>query len=584
MIFISGRMIYLKRYTMLAKIKTVAQEIKVNKKCVSLSAEFRNKAPKKSFIPFSLDYLSDADKNKIIADADRAVNGEYQIYNFNSYSNPEWRRDFQSGLTVKESVCTRMIRSSDIYGNADIKNFWEQSHLHPVITLAQAFCLSGNEKYAEKAVSLICDFIENEACGRTICWKCPMDVAIRLANIVECSSLISKSRAFSEKCGEIFVSISEHILFVCNNYENRGKYPNNHYLSDLTGVIFGTSYLCTLFESEQLRIILNKALEALSSEIERQINSDGSDYENSTYYHCFVSELTAETVSMLELNNIDFPETIKIRSQKMLDVCKKLGAFEGTLPLVGDQDGSRLFHKKGCFDIDRCDFSSLSCFYEGVENGSTEDMGIYILDDAHWKVYFKCGKTGTAGKGTHDHNDQLSISAFYDGIPVITDSGTYCYTLDEAERRRFRSVLSHSTVYIGIEQNDISDCFSVRSENCGIIERAENDMLSGRFEYSDGTVHKRTVSLKDGKLTVSDEISSSSAKANFIFGTDVNTSADGNGLLLCFGNNKAEMSSDGAAELKEVFISRAYGIKEKTKKVEISFSDSNTTVIQRSDK
>ena len=51
-----------------------------------------------------------------------------------------------------------------------------------------------------------------------------------------------------------------------------------------------------------------RRIHKMKKETARQINEDGSDYENSTYYHCFVCELLCEVVSLLEENHIALTE------------------------------------------------------------------------------------------------------------------------------------------------------------------------------------------------------------------------------------------------------------------------------------
>lgn len=81
-------------------------------------------------------------------------------------------------------------------------------------------------------------------------------------------------------------------------------------------------------------------------------------------------------------------------------------------------------------------------------------FGLYNIRREKYNFIFRCGGIGQNGKGGHDHNDQLSFELLLDGVPIIVDSGTYCYTPLHNERNRFRSVHSHNTlVFPGVEQN-----------------------------------------------------------------------------------------------------------------------------------
>lgn len=460
------------------------------------------------YLPADNTFLLDSEKEKILEDAQRLLDGAYQIYNFPVYQKVDWHRDPVSGVTVKIAACAAMIKTSVLKDVADVKNYWEQGHLHPILTLSQAYAFTQNEAFAQKAVELVLDFIRKNPCGRTVAWKCHMDSAIRLANMAEAMGNIQQSPCFAAHQEKIRVSMAEHIIYIASDYEDKGKYPNNHYLSDLTGVLFGTVFLYKNYECKEALPYFENAMHLLSGEVVRQVHTDGFDYEHSTYYHCFVTELFSELQDMLSRNGMEVPSIFAQVTETMLGVCKRLNAFDSSLPLIGDQDGSRLFHRKGCLDIDRCDFSALARFCPQTEVGKTESAGIYILEEKDTKVFFKCGGVGTGGKGTHDHNDQLSVCIFMDGKAVVTDSGTMCYTGDTEQRTKFRSVKAHSTVYFGQkEQNDITNIFAMKTTLAGELLAKEKDTLTGVFVYEDGTKHTRTITLKDEAVSILDKAS-----------------------------------------------------------------------------
>jgi hypothetical protein len=79
--------------------------------------------------------------------------------------------------------------------------------------------------------------------------------------------------------------------------------------------------------------------------------------------------------------------------------------------------------------------------------------GLYFLRSGPAYAAVSCGPTGQGGVGGHGHCDKLSIEIHVGGEKVIADPGTYCYTSEPAERDRFRSTASHSTVQVdGMEQ------------------------------------------------------------------------------------------------------------------------------------
>src|SRR5207237_10247168 len=84
------------------------------------------------------------------------------------------------------------------------------------------------------------------------------------------------------------------------------------------------------------------------------------------------------------------------------------------------------------------------------------DGGVVVLRSERDHVFVDCGTVGLAGRGGHGHNDCLSFEAVLDGVPLVTDCGSYVYTASPEWRNRFRSTAFHNTPRIdGAEQNRI---------------------------------------------------------------------------------------------------------------------------------
>jgi len=82
------------------------------------------------------------------------------------------------------------------------------------------------------------------------------------------------------------------------------------------------------------------------------------------------------------------------------------------------------------------------------------DAGTYVLRDKDLYLLFNASGAGVNGRGSHGHNDALSLEVSAGGTAFIVDPGTYFYTADLNARHLFRSTAYHSTVEIdGLEQN-----------------------------------------------------------------------------------------------------------------------------------
>jgi hypothetical protein len=84
------------------------------------------------------------------------------------------------------------------------------------------------------------------------------------------------------------------------------------------------------------------------------------------------------------------------------------------------------------------------------------NAGVYILRGDDLYLLFNASESGIKGRGSHGHNDALSIEVSAAGTAFIIDPGSFVYTHNLAERHLFRSTGYHSTVQVdGVEQNTI---------------------------------------------------------------------------------------------------------------------------------
>jgi len=80
---------------------------------------------------------------------------------------------------------------------------------------------------------------------------------------------------------------------------------------------------------------------------------------------------------------------------------------------------------------------------EGLESLAFPDFGLYILRSRRLWLSLRCGESGREPLGAHAHNDQLALELVVDGIELVRDPGSYCYTPDPAARDAYRSACAH---------------------------------------------------------------------------------------------------------------------------------------------
>jgi len=127
------------------------------------------------------------------------------------------------------------------------------------------------------------------------------------------------------------------------------------------------------------------------------------------------------------------------------------------------------------------------------------EAGTYIMRDGDLYLCFNASGPGLNGRGSHGHNDALSIEVSARSHALIVDPGTYVYSADLEKRHQFRSTAYHSTVQIdNREQNtiEVHTPFVIGNEaKPRVLEwktGADFDKVVGEH-YGYPVIHRRTV-------------------------------------------------------------------------------------------
>ena len=194
----------------------------------------------------------------------------------------------------------------------------------------------------------------------------------------------------------------------------------------------------------------------------------------------------------------------------------------------------------------------------------------------HGDLYlcFNASDAGINGRGSHGHNDALSIEVSAGGRAFIVDPGTYVYSADLRKRHEFRSTAYHSTVQIDDkEQNaiDVNMPFVIGNEaKPRVLEWTTSEefdeVVAEHYGYAPIT-HRRSVTFnkRERSWLIDDEFFGDGdhvyeVRFHFDSGLDVNVhetsveARDGDiGLLV------SALNSEVAPHLESQPVSRDYG-------------------------
>ena len=243
---------------------------------------------------------------------------------------------------------------------------------------------------------------------------------------------------------------------------------------------------------------------------------------------------------------------------------------DGFAPLIGDTDSGQVLPVvRRRADDHRYLLDILTTETQPVGSQAFPNAGTYIMRDGDLYLCFNASGSGINGRGSHGHNDVLSIEVSAGGRAFIVDPGTYVYSADLAKRHEFRSTAYHSTVQIdGLEQNSIAveTPFVIGNEaNPRVLEWKTSDdfdkVVAEHYGYP--VVHRRTVVFDKRQRCwlIGDEFFGEGehvyeARFHFAPGLDVRVngaSVEAGGLVV------ALWSSDVEPVLENQPVSRDYG-------------------------
>lgn len=496
---------------------------------------------------------------------------------------------------------------------ADIRILWELNRFGHAVTLACAFALTGDEVYAETFFSHVETWMQQNPYARGANWNCAMEVALRSINLLAAFDIFRRSKACTEeRLTRILQLFDQHGRFILDNNEFSYIATSNHYLSDVVGLFWIGTLLPELKKATEWKEF---GMSEMLLEMDKQILPDGAGFEASTGYHKFVTELFLYSFLLAKKNGDVIPHKYWDIHRRMLEYIHGITRPDGRVPLIGDADGSQIVPviKRDADDQTYLLALGAAAFdeqkfkqqvtpeilwllgdegintFESLQSDASHaskafpDAGAYVMRDGDLYLHFNANDCGVNGRGSHGHNDALSIEVSALGRPFIVDPGSFVYNLDRNARHIFRSTAYHSTVLVdGEEQNttNVELPFIIGNEARPVVDEwqisHERDRVSvEHFGYSrlkDPIVHRRTVEFNkiEKYWLIEDKLTGTGQhKFNFAFhlspGLEV---ADIDRNIISINDDDGRQlyiranGIDAKSEIVPAFVSRNYGNKE----------------------
>ena len=399
---------------------------------------------------------------QIIRRADKICRHRFDLLGFEDldFGDPlNWHFDPIHGKVAPKQAFYR-VPYLDFDQVGDAKVIWELNRHQHFVTLAKAYRLTEERRYADEIFRQWRHWHDENLYPIGINWASSLEVAFRSLSWHWMYRLLEGTPqmplGFREEWLRAQATNGRHIERYLSTYFS----PNTHLLGEAVALFFLGTLCPELFRAERWK---SRGWEIILQEANRQIGSDGLHFEQSTCYHVYAIDMFLHAAVLASLNQVPIPSDFEKTLEKMLDVLLLLGRG-GVVPHLGDDDGGRWFDPArnrpehlidplatGAVLFHRGDFKTrardlreetiwllgeqgvaewdrLSAQPLAMKSTNLQTAGLYLLANStnSSQLVIRAGLQGT-GSGGHSHADALSICLQSQGRALLIDPGTFEY-------------------------------------------------------------------------------------------------------------------------------------------------------------
>ena len=424
--------------------------------------------------------------------AERILAGRYDVlgYHHLSYAGAngriDWHFDPVHQRRAPRAFWTHVpILDADRVG--DHKVIWEINRHQHWLALGRALWLTRDRRYAWAIVSQLDDWMAANPPLVGINWSSALELGFRsLSWLWALHFLIADTTdgnggpAQKPWLLDLLLGLDRQMRHIEQNLSYYFS-PNTHLTGEALALYVVGLSLPELAGSGRW---VETGRRILFEEIGRQVGPDGGHFERSLHYHHYT--LDFYLLALLVAERSQDTEAIT----RFTDAVTRLAEFahtmadhHGRIPLIGDDDGGKLWPIAGRPCVDMRDSLALAGvvlarpdlarwgvpeevfwiagqtaieqepFIEAYRRDATpppsatfRDTGYVVArDESGDHLIFDAGAHGCLNCG-HAHADALSVTLSLAGRPLLVDPGTSTYTANLTLRDRMRSSTNHNTL------------------------------------------------------------------------------------------------------------------------------------------
>lgn len=424
--------------------------------------------------------------DELRARADRVCDGKVDLLGHDgvSFGTPtDWHLDPTIGRRAPFAHWSRIdYLNPGLVG--DHKVVWELNRHQHLIVLALAYWVTGDERYAQRCAAELTHWMDTNPPKRGINWASSLEIAFRsiawlwvLQLLLNATSL---TPGFCRRLIGFLVRQGRHVETYLSTYFS----PNTHLTGEALGLVYLGTLLPELRDAQRWREL---GWAVLERHVSRQVTTDGIYFEQSSQYQRYTVDFCLHALVLESRNGGASHATLAEQLHRMLQHLAHLTRPDGSMPLIGDDDGGRLLPVDGsrttdcrsalasgallfndpalAFVAGDCGletllllgpeavsrFAALGARPPETASRAFKDGGYCVMRDSWTReanhLIVDCGPHG-ALSFAHSHADALAIDLTAGGTPILVDAGTFTYTASPAERDYFRGSHSHNVVTV----------------------------------------------------------------------------------------------------------------------------------------
>lgn len=287
----------------------------------------------------ALDDVSDAARQRLLATADRLLDGRAEYFGVerDDLVHPDWSFDPKTGRSAPDDVYAFDVPYRDEAATGDIKQIWEPSRHQHLTVLAAAYAVTGESRYAERVADHLKSWWAANPPLRGVHWVSGIELGIRLISWVWVRRLLDGwpgAAQLFERNDVALQQVWHHQRWLAA-FPSRGSSANNHAIAEAAGQLTASCAFDWFAESAQWR---TRAASALDTHLRANTFDSGLNRELATEYHGLVLELGLAAAIEAEAAGVALPETTWPVLLRMTDALAAIVDVRLRPPRQGDAD------------------------------------------------------------------------------------------------------------------------------------------------------------------------------------------------------------------------------------------------------